>query len=61
MGLDVDTATHALRLVFSGLFDRFPELTIILGHMGETLPFLLWRIDTRFRELNNFRNLRKTP
>jgi 2,3-dihydroxybenzoate decarboxylase len=57
----VDTATHALRLVFSGLFDRFPELTIILGHMGETLPFLLWRIDTRFRELNNFRNLRKTP
>ena len=37
-GWTVDTATHALRLVFSGLFDRFPELTIILGHMGETLP-----------------------
>jgi 2,3-dihydroxybenzoate decarboxylase len=60
-GWTVDTATHALRLIFSGLFDRFPKLTIVLGHMGETLPFLLWRIDTRYRELNNFRNLRKTP
>jgi 2,3-dihydroxybenzoate decarboxylase len=60
-GWTVDTATHALRLVFSGLFDRFPHLTVILGHMGEALPFLLWRIDTRYRELNNFRGLRKTP
>jgi 2,3-dihydroxybenzoate decarboxylase len=34
---------------------------VILGHMGETLPFLLWRIDTRYGELNNFRSLRKTP
>ena len=60
-GWTVDTATHALRLAFSGLFDRFPNLTVILGHMGETLPFLLWRIDTRYGELNNFRSLRKTP
>jgi 2,3-dihydroxybenzoate decarboxylase len=60
-GWTVDTATHALRLVFSGLFDRFPKLTIILGHMGEALPFLLWRMDTRYGELNNFRGLRKTP
>jgi 2,3-dihydroxybenzoate decarboxylase len=60
-GWTVDTATHALRLVFSGLFDRFPNLTVILGHMGETLPFLLWRIDTRYGELNNFRSLRRTP
>jgi 2,3-dihydroxybenzoate decarboxylase len=60
-GWTVDTATHALRLVFSGLFDRFPKLNIILGHMGETLPFLLWRIDTRYGELNNFKGLRKRP
>jgi 2,3-dihydroxybenzoate decarboxylase len=60
-GWTVDTATHALRLVFSGLFDRFPKLNIILGHMGEALPFLLWRIDTRYGELNNFKGLRKTP
>jgi len=60
-GWTVDTATHALRLVFSGLFDRFPKLNIIVGHMGEALPFMLWRIDTRYGELNNFRNLRRAP
>jgi 2,3-dihydroxybenzoate decarboxylase len=60
-GWTVDTATHALRLVFSGLFDRFPNLTVILGHMGEALPFMLWRIDARYGELNNFRGLRKAP
>jgi 2,3-dihydroxybenzoate decarboxylase len=42
-----ETATHFLRLVFSGVFDRFPRLKIILGHMGETLPFILWRLDSR--------------
>jgi 2,3-dihydroxybenzoate decarboxylase len=42
-----ETATHALRLVFGGTFTRFPEVRIILGHMGETLPFLLWRLDSR--------------
>jgi len=43
----VETATHALRLVFGGTFKRFPKLKVILGHMGETLPFLLWRFDSR--------------
>jgi 2,3-dihydroxybenzoate decarboxylase len=43
-----DTAAHALRLVFGGTFTRFPRLKIILGHMGETLPFLLWRFDSRW-------------
>jgi 2,3-dihydroxybenzoate decarboxylase len=47
----VETATHALRLVFGGTFDRFPEVTLILGHMGETLPYLLWRLDSRSRVL----------
>jgi 2,3-dihydroxybenzoate decarboxylase len=46
-GWTVETATHALRLVFGGIFDRFPKLTLILGHMGETLPYLLWRLDSR--------------
>lgn len=45
----VETASHALRLVFGGVFDRFPKLTLILGHMGETLPYLLWRLDSRSR------------
>ena len=34
---------QAMRLVLSGVFDEFPKLKIILGHLGETLPFLLWR------------------
>lgn len=42
-----ETAVHALRLMASGLFDRHPKLKIILGHMGEGLPFSLWRIDNR--------------
>jgi 2,3-dihydroxybenzoate decarboxylase len=44
-----DTGGHALRLVFSGLFKRFPRLKVILGHMGETLPYLLWRLDSRYK------------
>jgi len=45
----VETATHALRMVFGGTFDRYPRVTLILGHMGETLPYLLWRLDSRAR------------
>ncbi|HEY6538011.1 MAG TPA: amidohydrolase family protein [Candidatus Dormibacteraeota bacterium] len=44
----VETATHALRLITSGLFDRFPGVNVILGHMGETLPFGIWRVDHAF-------------
>src|SRR5262245_27331115 len=42
-----ETAVHALRLMGSGLFDAFPRLTVILGHMGEGLPYSMWRIDHR--------------
>jgi predicted TIM-barrel fold metal-dependent hydrolase len=42
-----ETAVHALRLMGSGLFDRHPQLQIILGHMGEGLPFSMWRVDNR--------------
>lgn len=42
-----ETGSHALRLVFSGLFDRFPKAKLALGHMGETLPYLLSRFDSR--------------
>jgi 2,3-dihydroxybenzoate decarboxylase len=44
-GFTVETATQAIRLVLSGLFDEHPKAKIILGHMGEALPFLLHRID----------------
>ena len=43
----VETGSHALRLVFSGHFDRFPGAILALGHLGETLPYLLWRFDSR--------------
>jgi len=43
----VETGTHALRVVFSGLFDRFPRAKFVLGHLGETLPYQLWRFDSR--------------
>jgi 2,3-dihydroxybenzoate decarboxylase len=43
----IETGSHALRLVFNGVFDRFPGARLILGHLGETLPFLLWRFDSR--------------
>lgn len=39
----VETATHALRLMCSGLFDEYPGLRIVLGHLGEGLPFFIWR------------------
>ena len=43
----VETGTHALRLITSGLFDRFPGLVVILGHLGEHIPFDLVRLSQR--------------
>ena len=43
-----DTASHALRLVFGGVFDEFPRAKLLLGHMGEGLPYTLWRLDSRW-------------
>lgn len=50
-GFGVETATHALRLITSGLFDRVPQATVILGHLGETLPFALHRMQGRMKML----------
>jgi 2,3-dihydroxybenzoate decarboxylase len=43
----VETGSHALRLIFGGHFDRFPRATLALGHLGEMMPYLLWRFDSR--------------
>lgn len=48
-GFAVETGTHALRLIAAGVFDRFPKLKIVLGHLGEGLPFFLERIDNRYQ------------
>ena len=44
-GFTVETATQGIRMILSGVFDAHPNLKIILGHLGESLPFSLWRID----------------
>lgn len=44
-GFAVETGTHVLRLIYSGLFDKFPGLQMIIGHLGEMLPFAAYRID----------------
>ena len=44
-GWHADTAIHTLRLVLSGALDRHPGLKIVIGHMGEALPFMMDRID----------------
>jgi predicted TIM-barrel fold metal-dependent hydrolase len=52
-GFTVETATQGIRLVLSGVFDKYPKLKIILGHLGEGLPFMLWRIDSALSRAGN--------
>jgi len=47
-GWAFETGSHALRLVLAGVFDRFPDATVMLGHMGELLPYSLARLDDRY-------------
>ncbi len=44
-GFAAEAGTHVLRLIYSGLFDRFPGLQMVIGHLGEMLPFAAYRID----------------
>lgn len=48
-GFHVETAEHILRMIISGLFDKVPNIKIILGHLGEFLPFWCYRIDHRIQ------------
>ena len=45
LGFGLETLTHTFRLITSGLFDKYPNLKIIVGHLGETAPYTLWRTD----------------
>ncbi|MFH1652370.1 MAG: amidohydrolase family protein [Chloroflexota bacterium] len=47
-GYAAEVGLHSMRLIFSGLFDAFPKLKIIIGHLGESIPFWFWRIDNRW-------------
>jgi predicted TIM-barrel fold metal-dependent hydrolase len=44
-GWHIETAIDVIRLILGGAFDRYPKLQIVIGHMGETLPFMLQRLD----------------
>ena len=52
-GFTVETATQGIRLILSGIFETYPGLKIILGHLGESLPFSLWRIDQALSRKGN--------
>ncbi len=48
-GFAVETSIHSLRMCGSGMFDDYPNLKIFIGHLGEHIPYDLWRIDARMR------------
>ena len=52
-GFTVETATQAIRMVLSGMFETYPRLKVILGHLCEGLPFSLWRIDMALQRQGN--------
>ena len=52
-GFTVEIATQGIRMVLSGAFDKYPDLKIILGHLGEGLPFMLWRINSALKRPGN--------
>jgi len=60
-GYSMDTATHFLRIVFSGAFDAFPRLKFILGHMGEGLPFWIHRFNDHAQFSAKKRGLKRSP
>ena len=65
-GFGVDTGMHLLRLIIAGIFDRYPSLQIMVGHMGEALPFWVYRLDymhqagLRSKRYPHMKPLRKT-
>ena len=54
-GWHIETAVHVLRMVLGGVFDRFPKLQIVIGHMGEGLPFFMQRVDRMPLELTQLK------
>ncbi len=60
-GFQAETGLHGLRLITSGVFDRFPKLKIVLGHAGEGLPFWMERIDYMHAKPRGRPELARTP
>lgn len=53
-GYQAEAGLHAVRLVMSGVFDRYPNLKIVLGHMGEGIPYWFYRVDYMHRGASRF-------
>ncbi len=66
-GFGVETGLHAMRIITAGVFDRFPKLRMILGHMGEALPFWAYRLDymhqatVKSRRYESIKPIQKRP
>ncbi len=60
-GFALDTACHFLRILFAGVFDAYPKLKIILGHLGEGIPFAMHRLNDHTHQAAARRGLKKTP
>ena len=64
-GYDIEPALSYMRMIFKGVFDKFPRLKIVLGHLGEVIPFLIRRIDFPFTHSyamdDSLRSMRKKP
>jgi 2,3-dihydroxybenzoate decarboxylase len=60
-GFAVETSLHVLRLVVSGVFDRFPQLQIVIGHLGEGLPYWFFRIDFMHQRLSSNNRYANVP
>ncbi len=60
-GWGIEAGSQALRLVFSGVLDAFPRATLLLGHMGEMLPYILWRLDSRTKTIGVPLRMKKLP
>ena len=60
MGFTAETLLHGMRLLVAGVFDRYPNLKIVLGHMGEGLPYLSWKLNSGY-EIFAPTGLRKRP
>lgn len=50
-GFGAETSLHAVRMILGGVFDRHPDLQVVLGHMGEALPYWFFRLDLMYRKL----------
>jgi 2,3-dihydroxybenzoate decarboxylase len=66
-GFGVETGLHAMRIITAGVFDRFPKLRMILGHMGEALPYWAYRLDymhqatVRSKRYESMKPIQKRP